>query len=147
MKLSYTGQTPIKGTANSACYDLVAKSVKLSDCGNKLIVGLGFRTSFSPKYEAELLSRSSIYKKDLVMANGKGVIDSDFRKEWMAIFYILNKKEGEDVTKRIEIGERVVQFKMNEVIQTDLEAYDEELFDTVFAETTRTGGFGSTGLH
>lgn len=74
-------------------------------------------------------------KRGLALANGIGVIDSDYRGE-IFVAVINNDKE----TQIIENGERIGQLMILPVISAEYELSD-ELDDT----DRGSGGFGSTG--
>ncbi|MCH5185396.1 MAG: dUTP diphosphatase [Oscillospiraceae bacterium] len=82
-----------------------------------------------------LYARSGLSLKGLSMANGVGVIDSDYRGEIICPMINLG---DEDYT--IEPGERIGQIVFTPVIRAMAEEAEE------IGETKRgTGGFGSTG--
>jgi dUTP pyrophosphatase len=71
------------------------------------------------------------------MNNSIGIIDSDYRGEWMCIF--TPTKEGEEFP--YNVGDRVAQFYLDEVYNIAF------LEVAALSETNRgDGGFGSTGL-
>jgi len=86
-------------------------------------------------YEAQLRMRSGLAaKKGLVLVNGVGTIDSDYRGEVKAIIANVGKERV-----FIDSQERIVQLVFAPVVQADFEQV-EELSDTIRG----TGGFGST---
>lgn len=83
-----------------------------------------------------LAARSSLAKKGLMMANGIGVVDYDYRGDNDEYSASLLNVTDQDVT--IEKGERIVQLiimSVNEIAFTEAEH---------FAAPDR-GGFGTTG--
>jgi dUTP pyrophosphatase len=81
--------------------------------------------------------RSSVaLKKGLVMANGTGIIDSDYVEE---SYMMLQNVTDSLVT--IENGDRLVQCMLVPVEQHELV----ETTDRPEQKTDRNGGFGSTG--
>ncbi len=86
---------------------------------------------------AVVCARSGLaLKRGLALANGIGVIDSDYRGE---IFVAIINNDGKPQT--IENGERVGQLMIMPVISAEYEPSDE------LDETERgAGGFGSTGI-
>jgi len=85
---------------------------------------------------ALLAARSSLYKKGLMMANGIGVGDSDYRGDNDEYQAALFNMTDADVT--IEKGERIVQL----IIMT----YDRvELTEQTTFDAPDRGGFGTTG--
>ncbi len=86
---------------------------------------------------AIVCARSGLaYKKGLALANGIGVIDSDYRGEIFVA--IIN---NDTVPQTIENGERIGQLMILPVFHAEYEECDE------LDPTERgSGGFGSTGL-
>jgi dUTP pyrophosphatase len=74
-------------------------------------------------------------KRGLAPANKVGVVDSDYRGEFMVVLH----NHGSE-TQTVSHGERIAQLVITPIL-TPLYVQTEELSDTVRAE----GGFGSTG--
>lgn len=84
-----------------------------------------------------LIPRSSLgVKRGLVLANGTGVIDSDYRGEVIAVLHNTTNK-----VQAIEPGERIAQLV---VIPCWMGQLTEGELDTTHRAA---GGFGSTGTH
>ena len=97
------------------------------------MVPLGFRSAFGPAYVLNLHVRSSIGLKGLMIANGTGIVDPDYRGE---LFAALWNRTHNAIT--IKHGERIVQ---GVLLQFTMGIIREGLVD----ETQRgNGGFGST---
>lgn len=89
----------------------------------------------TPKtYVIKLYVRSSLGKKGLALANGTGIIDSDYRGE---IFACLYNRTDDNIT--INHGERIVQAIVEEYERCTI--VEGKVNDTPRGE----GGFGSTG--
>ena len=90
----------------------------------------------SPEYVALVFARSGLAsKKGIAMANGVGVIDSDYRGHLTTP--IINNS---DEPYTVQPGDRIAQLMVVPVIQPQLSIVDE------LDETERgAGGFGSTG--
>jgi dUTP pyrophosphatase len=118
-------------------YDVFAAFVIETDTQVK--VHLGIAVEPQPDYYVELVPRSSISKKSLMLANGVGIVDPDYRGELIMVF---NKlwQEGKYIGQyKVEVGEKIGQIIVREQIKADF--YEvKELVDTVRGE----GGFGST---
>jgi len=89
-----------------------------------------------------LFPRSSVSKKDLLLCNSVGVLDSNFRGE---ICFRFKHTESDVIIKTFkniyEIGDRVGQIIILPIPSIEFEEVEE------LNETERnTGGFGSTGL-
>ena len=84
-------------------------------------------------------------KTDLIMANGQGLIDSDYRGEVCAIYRAINLERdfcSYLPDSDIHIGDRIAQIYFNEPVNlVVVYEFPEEIKDTERGE----GGFGSTG--
>ena len=129
---------PEKATKWSAAYDLYAaldEEITVMP-GQTKFVPLGFATSFDPDFVVLLFSRSGLSTKEgLALANKVGVIDSDYRGEWVAAIH-----NHDIVPHYIKPGQRVAQAIMFPKYDIDLVEV-KELTDTQRGQ----GGFGSTG--
>ena len=128
---------PVKGSLNAACYDVYAHSIKV-ERPDKIIVGLGFSTEIPPGFKGILVPRSSIAKTNWFLANSIGIIDADYRGEWMMVL----KTVGSVIYDALPfgVGERCAQIYFERVNDVEIEETI-ELSDTVRG----SGGFGSTG--
>lgn len=95
----------------------------------------GVRVEIPSEYFGLLSIRSSLIKQGLMMANGVGVIDSDYRG---LIYVPLINMSNSDV--RLTAGERIAQLILIPTVRASL-LYT----DTLEATDRGTGGFGSTG--
>ena len=130
---------PVRATPGSAGLDLTNTgrgTIHISP-GVTHHIHTGIRVAIPEGHVGLLFVRSSLgVKRGLVLANGTGVIDSDYRGEIIAVLH--NTSNG---VQAIEQGERVAQLVvvpcwMGEPTEGDLE------------NTSRgTGRFGSTGTH
>lgn len=99
-------------------------------------VPLGFAAEIPTGYVALLLPRSGTgAKHSLELENTCGIIDADYRGEWVAF---LNTKNGAGFSW--SAGERVLQFILVPVLTPVL-----TLVDSVAHTERGAGGFGSTG--
>lgn len=90
-------------------------------------------------YHAKLYARSSTgAKKQLMLLNGTGIIDTAYRGEICAI---LKNVSGE--AQHVEIGERICQLEICKIEDIELEEVEEISTDTARGSS----GFGSTGKH
>lgn len=120
-------------TKQSAGADLSASTETLIPAGKIVLVGTGFNLEDTFSWCANtfylLTARSSLaYKTGLMLANGVGVIDSDYKDE---IKVMLFNPTSEDVI--IEAGTRIAQLIAMPFLPV-FPALDNE----------RNGGFGST---
>lgn len=111
--------------------DVVAVSKRVCDKFVEYATGLAFEI---PKgYVMLIFPRSSISKKDLILANSVGVLDSGYRGELFIRFQSL----GDDHYK---VGDRVAQIMILPYPEVEFEEV-ESLGESLRGE----GGFGSTG--
>lgn len=133
-KLHEDAKAPQRGSEYAAGWDLTATSFT----HEKGIVSYGTSISIEiPKgYFGVLAARSSVYRTDLMLANGLGIIDSDYRGELIFKFRLLNKG---DSPKLYSIGDRIGQL----VILSH--AAPEWVEDNLTKSKRGIFGFGSTG--
>ena len=139
---------PIKGSLHAAASDAYAHTLTTREDG-KVVVGLGFSTEIPVGFKGIIVPRSNLTKYNWMLNNSFGVIDSDYRGEWMAIFtpILSTVDDGEFLEKVINpifpytIGDRVCQIFFDIVLDVEIEEAD-ELSSTERGE----GGFGSTGV-
>jgi len=148
-KLYIDSKAPVRGSLHAAALDVFAHSIEELPSG-KIKVGLGFATEIPRGYMGVLVPRSNLTRHYWVMNNSYGVIDADYRGEWMIIFSPLPYQYKNDVFSIVrlendfpyQIGERVAQMYFQELPPLDLKIVGE------LSETSRgEGGFGSTGTH
>lgn len=106
--------------------------------GETVKIGAGIKTQFAPGHVALICARSGIsIKRGLAPANKVGVVDADYRGEWIVALH----NHGSE-TQVIEDGDRIAQVLFLECSQPEFREVDPgKLDDTVRGE----GGIGSTG--
>ena len=132
-------EPPVYATPGCAACDLKAllDAPVIIKPNERVLIPTGLAIALpSPEYVALICARSGMaYKRGLALANGIGVIDSDYRGE---LLVALINNSGVDQT--IESGDRIAQLMIVPAIQavfTESASLD---------ETERgEGGFGSTG--
>lgn len=136
---SYAGKVelPQRKTARSAGYDLAAAAAVVVEPGRVALVPTGLKAYMGPDEVLLLTLRSSLaVKRGLMLANGVGVIDSDYAdnpdNEGQILVALANAGAA-PVT--ISAGERIAQGIFVTYLTTDDDA----------AAGDRQGGFGSTG--
>ena len=136
-KLNPDAKLPVKGSLDAACFDVYAVSA-LAEYGGKVTYGLGFATEIPKGYMGILIPRSNLTKHRWVMNHSTGIIDSDYRGEWM-----LKLSSIGDIFEPLPyaIGDRVGQIYFIPVLPTTFEEV-EELGSSERGE----GGFGSSGI-
>lgn len=134
--LSDKAKLPVKGTPDSAGYDLTAASVFWDRSNNIVSYGFGIALEIPKGYVGLIFPRSSVYKKNLDMSNCVGVIDSDYRGEISAKFRLLNP----NLNNVYISGERIAQIVFVKHDDVDFKV-SEELSETIRG----AGGYGHTG--
>lgn len=136
---------PTKAHATDAGYDLYAHSKSYDDDGN-VVYGSGVAMEIPRGYVGLVFPRSSNAKKDLLLSNSVGVIDSGYRGEVLFKFKPSNVIEKPDLAyipesiSKYEICERIGQIII--MPYPGIEFVEvEELSDSERGD----GGYGSSG--
>ena len=129
---------PTFGSAEAAGADLYAcleKQVEIAP-GKTVFIPTGIAMALPKGYVGLVYARSGLAcKQDLAPANKVGVIDSDYRGEFMIALH----NHGTE-TRVISHGDRVAQLVVTPILHP---SYEEA--DTLDDTDRGTGGFGSTG--
>jgi len=126
---------PTKATPGSAAFDCRITEPVMFYNGQKHLLDLGFRIAIPEGYVGKLFVRSGLSRQGFTLANGVGIIDPDYRGTVMANMLY----QGEAPVRTLAQGERVCQLIIEEIPLVSFRLVDD------LGETTRTGGFGSTG--
>lgn len=130
---------PTKATLGSAAFDLRIDKVAYDNPCGFIKVHTGLRVAFPSDYVLLVYPRSGLAAKyGLRLANGVGVIDSDYRGEIMLMMDY--SAEFSSVVKELQRGNRIAQAILQPIPQTRF-VFVKELSETVRG----TGGFGHTG--
>ena len=137
-KLNDTAIMPTYGTEESAGADLYAcleSDIEILP-GCSAFIPTGLAMELPKGYAGLLFARSGMAcKRDLAPANKVGVIDSDYRGEFIVVLH--NHGMRPQVVKH---GERIAQLLVMPVLAPSFEVVDD------LSSTERDiGGFGSTG--
>lgn len=117
-----------------AAEDVAIFNVRASDTAD--LIPLGFAMEIPRGYHAKLFLRSSIGKNTkLRLANGTGIIDSDYRGEVMLLVENLSRERI-----RIAKGTRIAQM----IIEKNVDVHFEEATELTATKRGK-GGLGSTG--
>ena len=127
---------PTYQTAGAAGIDLYARAETVIPARSTALVPLNVALQLPQGTWALLAARSSLHKKGLMMANGVGVGDSDYRGDGDEYRAALLNFSDKDVL--VERGERIVQLIVMSYSQV---GFSEK---SHFTESDR-GGFGTTG--
>lgn len=134
-KLDKNAVIPCYAKQGDAGMDLTATSMEFDEYGN-VVYGTGIAVEIPEGYVGLVFPRSSNAKKDLLLSNSVGVIDSGYRGEIMAKFKIVDI--AEDI---YEIGERICQLIIIPYPTIEFEESDN------LSKTERgVGSYGSTGV-
>lgn len=129
---------PTQGSALAAGWDLYAIEETQVPRGASVMISTGWAVAIPEGWEGQLRCRSSLGKKGMIMPNGLGTIDADYRGELKVLATWIG--EGDSFT--VKAGERVAQLLFAPVPLVTLVETTMEGLDT----TERgQGGFGSSG--
>jgi len=136
-KVNENATIPKKAHPSDACYDLTSAKRYVVGANQTELIDTGLQMALPLGYEAQIRSRSGLsLKKGIVVKNAPGTIDANYRNNVGIILY--NTTDNPFI---IEIGDRIAQMKISEVLNTELIEVDS------LDETDRgNGGFGSTGV-
>ena len=137
-KLKEAAIMPTYGSAEAAGADLyacLAESVTIQP-GESVFVPTGLAMELPRGYAGLIYARSGLAcKRGLAPANKVGVVDSDYRGEFMIVLH----NHG-SVPQTIEHGERIAQLVITPVFTPGFCEVDD-----LTATERAGGGFGSTG--
>ena len=137
-KLNEKAVLPTYGSQYAAGADLYAcleSDVTIAP-GETVMIHTGLAMEIPEGYAGLIYARSGLAsKKGLAPANKVGVVDSDYRGEFMVALHNHSK-----VPATVSNGERIAQMVITPVLTANFVTVD-ELSDTVRG----AGGFGSTG--
>lgn len=141
-KLSDNAVIPSYAHDTDAGLDLTATSKEYDEHGN-VVYGTGLAFAIPDGYVGLIYPRSSNAKKDLLLSNSVGVIDSGYRGEVIFKFKCaLNDERDipEFGYREYDIGDRIGQLIIMPYPKVQFDVVDD------LDKTERgTGGFGSTG--
>ena len=131
---------PRRAHASDAGWDLVAVS-RTVDADGAVVYGTGLAMEIPEGYVGLVFPRSSVAKKDLVLSNCVGVIDSGYRGEVMAKFKLLDPLVKHDEYHWYDVGDRIAQIVIMRL--PEIEMVESE--DLGWSDRGE-GGYGSTGM-
>lgn len=128
---------PKKSTSGAAAFDAyLPETYPPINPGEIRIVPLGFKVSMPEGYKLEVCARSGLASKGIIVANGVGIVDSDFSHEVGVILW-----NASGMIQPLNKGDRICQLALEKVIDFTWE-------ETNVAEIIERGkGFGSSGGH
>ena len=137
-RIEQEARLPTQGSSQAAGWDLYALEETIVVSRKSSMIRTGLAVAIPEGWEGQIRCRSSLGKKGMIMPNGVGTIDSDYRGELMVLATWIGEGKEFIVAK----GERVAQLLFAPVpLVTIQETSMEQL-----GQTERgVGGFGSTG--
>lgn len=128
-------------TEYSAGMDIYLQEDATLVIGADNVIHLGFAAEVPEGYAAILLPRSSAGMKGISLRNTAGVIDSDYRGEWIAHVVIDQNQDNALLDEwHYKRGDRIIQCLIVPVKKVDI-----ELTESISVTARGNGGFGSTG--
>ena len=135
IKLKDSEFRPIKQTEGSSGYDVVSEIDCMIQPGETCLLPLGFSVEVPRGYEAQIRNRSGQAKKGLMIPNGVGTIDSDYRGI-VGMLLFNSTRVPYEIHKGDRVGQMVFMKLPDVTIEETLE----------LSSTERgAGGYGSTG--
>lgn len=135
LRLDYAGRAPLQASEGAAGLDLYADADTIIPGSSIVLVGTGTKVSIPSGFFGLLAIRSSLGAKGISLANGIGIIDSDYRGEVKVAIHNL-MPDSVTLPEGIRIAQLVVvpfaTVSLHEVCAFDVTERGE-------------GGFGSTG--
>lgn len=104
---------PVRGTAKAACWDLCAAEDTMIGPGHTAVVDTGLVVHMPDNYMMQILSRSGLASKGIIVANAPGIIDADYSPTLNSdpfdfeIKIILHNQSDKDFV--INAGDRIAQ--------------------------------------
>lgn len=127
-------QTP--GSAGADLRAAVSPMGEYIRPGDTKIITTGIAVELPPEWELQVRGRSGLAAKGIILANGVGTIDSDYRGEIRVILH-----NASNVSFKVNNGDRIAQLVLARV--KVIEWLDAE---ALAGSVRNEGGFGSTGL-
>ena len=128
-------------TEYSAGMDIYLQEDVTLVIGADNVIHLGFAAEVPEGYAAILLPRSSAGMKGISLRNTAGVIDSDYRGEWIAHIVIDQNQDNALLDEwHYKRGDRIIQCLIVPVKKVDI-----KLTESISVTARGDGGFGSTG--
>lgn len=133
---------PQRANPTDAGLDLRAKETVQLPHNVRIMVGTGVSVKIPKGHVGLLFARSSLSKKGIMLANGVGVIDSDYRGEIMAPLVYIPMSQNPVAQQELQKDERIVQLVVMPInLPKPVEYQGDQWLDT----ERGLGGFGSTG--
>lgn len=137
-RLDDQAKIPTQGTPHAAGWDLFALERTIIKRRMSSMIKTGIAIAIPEGWEGQIRCRSSLGKKGMIMPNGIGTIDSDYRGELMVLATWIG--EGDQFV--VEKGERVAQLLFSPVPAV---RFIEKDYSELSSTERGSGGFGSSG--
>ena len=131
-------QLPVQGSDLAAGFDLHSVERIEIKKGATEMLPTGLVLAIPAGWEGQVRCRSGLGKKGLILPNGVGTIDADYRGELMVLAHWIGKQDSFVVEKGERIGQLLIK-KVPKVNFVEVEKEDLEVTERGI------GGFGSTG--
>lgn len=129
---------PVYANDTDACMDLRSTEDVEIQPGEVKVLNSGVQVAIPKEHVMEVFVRSSVgIKKNLMLANGTGIIDAGYRDPIKMALYNF----GKDI-QYIKKGDRICQFLILPRPKINLIQVED---DENFRKSDRGGGIGSTG--
>lgn len=136
-KLDNHAKIPKLATEGSACFDLSSVEDISITTGQLVRARTGLAVEVPKGYCMEILPRSGLASRGIIILNSPGIVDSDYRGEVIVLLYGLCVNRLEMFSR----GARIAQARLVRTNPTEIRVTGH------LEETTRgAGGFGSTGV-
>tara|TARA_B100000965_G_scaffold282948_1_gene240848 strand:+ start:828 stop:1277 length:450 start_codon:yes stop_codon:yes gene_type:complete len=137
-KLNSEAIIPTQGSPQAAGWDLYALEETIVKRNTSSMIKTGLAIAIPLGWEGQIRCRSSLGKKGMIMPNGIGTIDSDYRGELMVLATWIG--QGDEFV--VQKGERVAQLLFSRVPRVKFVERD---FEQLGTTDRGAGGFGSSG--
>ena len=122
--------------SNEAAGADIRSSIDAIIAPNKVeMISAGFKCEIPAGYHAKITARSSMGKKGIIVPNGPGIIDSDYRGDIRVLLLNLSGEPFE-----IKRGDRIAQWLLEKNVQ-----YVWQVVETLNQTDRDPAGFGTTG--
>ncbi len=136
MRLDKEALLPIFATPQAACMDLYSNQSIMIPAWKQASVGTGIAIEIEAGYEGLVRMRSGLASKGLMLMNGVGTIDADYRGEIKLII-----RNTDDYAYHIKRFDRIAQLAIREIPNV----YIRLIHNLSWTERGQ-GGLGSTGV-
>lgn len=144
-KVMTMAKAPERATVGAAAFDLFASEIRTTS--QYIEIDSGISMEIPNGHVGVLVPRSSVTKKDLMLKNSVGIIDSDYRGTIRGRFVLVPYRntqapdfEEDFDLEQYKVGDKCMQLMIMPIAQVD------ELEEVSELSTTKRGfgGFGST---